>query len=383
MLNSSGGAVAASNLDVLIGQPITFNAPVNGTLSAPQTTIQASGTATATFTGTTGGSGSANAVFVPLVENFTVTTSPLITVNAIVLSTTQLDVLCNGAPTGSIDLTVTGGTGAYTYSWTGGATTQDRSGLAAGTYTVTVTDANACTKTSSATITQPTAIVLSTTQVNVLCNGASTASIDLTVTGGTGAYTYSWTGGATTQDRSGLAAGTYTVTVTDANACTKTSSATITQPTGHVLTETHMNVACNGQTNGSIDLTVTGGVSPYTYSWTGGATTQDRSGLAAGIYTVTVTDPNACTKTLSVTIALTSTTALTSTQVNVLCNGAASGSIDLSVSGGTSPYTYNWAALVSEDRSGLSQGTYTVTVTDNLGCSRPCRQRLQSQLFSL
>ncbi|MBK9736604.1 MAG: SprB repeat-containing protein [Saprospiraceae bacterium] len=101
------------------------------------------------------------------------------------LSTTQVNVLCNGAATGSIDLTVTGGTGAYTYSWTGGATTQDRSGLAPGTYTVTVTDANACTKTSSATITEATAIVLSTTQVNVLCNGAATGSIDLTVSGGT------------------------------------------------------------------------------------------------------------------------------------------------------------------------------------------------------
>lgn len=118
--------------------------------------------------------------------------------------------------TGSIDLTVSGGTPGYTYMWTTGATTQDVSGLAANTYTVTVTDVNNCTKTTSVTISQSSAIVLSTTQVNVLCNGEATGSIDLTVSGGTPGYTFAWTGGATTEDLSTLTAGTYTVTVTDA-----------------------------------------------------------------------------------------------------------------------------------------------------------------------
>jgi aminopeptidase-like protein len=139
-------------------------------------------------------------------------------------------VLCFGASTGSIDVSVSGGTSPYTYNWGGGITTQDRSGLAAGTYTVTVTDANACTKTVSATITQPSALTVSETNVDVLCFGANTGSIDVTVSGGTSPYTYNWGGGITTQDRTGLAAGTYTVTVTDANSCTKTVSATITQP---------------------------------------------------------------------------------------------------------------------------------------------------------
>ncbi|MDO8366059.1 MAG: HYR domain-containing protein, partial [Saprospiraceae bacterium] len=289
----------------------------------------------------------------------------------VVLTETHVNVLCNGSSTGSIDLTESGGVSPYTYSWTGGVTTQDRSGLAAGTYTVTVTDANACTKILSATITQPTVIALSTTQMNVLCNGNSTGSIDLTVSGGTGAYTYSWTGGVTTQDRSGLAAGTYTVTVTDANACTKTLSATITQPATIVLTETHVDVLCNGALTGSIDLTVSGGVSPYTYFWTGGATTQDRSGLGFGTYTVTVTDANACTKTLSVSITETSPLVLTETHVNVLCNGNSTGSIDLSVSGGSSPYAYAWTGgATTQDRSGLVAGTYTVTLTDANNCTK-------------
>ena len=289
--------------------------------------------------------------------------------STLTLTETHVDVLCNGNSTGSIDLTVTGGTGAYTYSWTGGATTQDRSNLAAGTYTVTVTDANACTKTISAAITQPSALTLTETNVDVLCNGNSTGSIDLTVTGGTGAYTYSWTGGATTQDRSNLAAGTYTVTVTDANACTKTISAAITQPSALTLTETHVNATC-GIANGSIDLTVTGGTGTYTYSWTGGATTQDISGRAAGTYTVTVTDANACTKTLSVVLSNTNGPTLSTTQVNVLCFGASTGSIDLTVSGGTSPFTYAWTGgATTQDRSGLAAGTYTVTVTDANGCT--------------
>ncbi len=272
--------------------------------------------------------------------------------------------LCNGANTGSIDLTVSGGTSPYTYSWTGGVTTQDRSNLTAGTYTVTVTAAG-CTSTISANITQPSALTLSTTQVNVSCNGGSNGSIDLTVTGGVSPYTYAWSNNATTQDITGLVAGTYTVTVTDANSCTKTLSATITQPEALALSNTQVNVLCNGNSTGSIDLTVSGGTSPYTYAWSNSATTQDVSNLAAGTYTVTVTDANACTKTLSATITQPSALSLSKTQVDVLCNGNSTGSIDLTVSGGTSPYTYAWSnSATTQDISGLVAGTYTVTVTD-------------------
>ncbi|MBK8192267.1 MAG: SprB repeat-containing protein [Lewinellaceae bacterium] len=131
--------------------------------------------------------------------------------------------------------------------------------MIASTYTVTVTDANGCTKTTSATVTQPTALALSTTQTNVLCNGASTGAINLTVTGGSPTYTYLWSSGQTTEDLTDRAAGTYTVTVTDANGCTKTTSATITQPTPIVLSTVVTNVLCNGVASGIIDLSATGG----------------------------------------------------------------------------------------------------------------------------
>ncbi|MBK8192266.1 MAG: hypothetical protein IPK76_03255 [Lewinellaceae bacterium] len=165
------------------------------------------------------------------------------------------------------------------YLWSSGQTTEDLTDRAAGTYTVTVTDANGCTKTTSATITQPTPIVLSTVVTNVLCNGVASGIIDLSATGGQGTKTYLWTNGQTSQDISGLVAGTYTVTVTNANGCTKTTSATVTEPPALVLSTTQVNVLCNGAATGSINLTVSGGTGSKTYLWSSGQTTEDLNNI--------------------------------------------------------------------------------------------------------
>lgn len=289
---------------------------------------------------------------------------------ALTLSTSQVDVLCFGDATGSIDLTVSGGTAPYTYSWGTGETTEDRSGLKEGSYTVIVTDANGCTETTSVTITEPTDLLLSTTQVDIICNGDATGSIDLTVSGGEAPYTYSWDTGETTEDRTGLVQGIYMVTVTDTNGCIETTSVTITEPNDLVLSTTQVNLACKGDTNGSIDLTVAGGVAPYSYSWDSGETTEDLSGLVAGTYNVTVTDASGCVETTSVTITEPATAMSPSTSISdVTCNGANDGAIDLTVVGGTAPYSYAWSnGAVTEDASGLAPGTYSVTITDALGC---------------
>ena len=289
----------------------------------------------------------------------------------IALSTTIVNVKCNGGSDGSINLSITGGTAPYTFNWDNAPDVEDPSGLAAGTYNVTVTDANGCTKTATATITEPTAIALSTTVVNLKCNGGSDGSINLSITGGTAPYTFNWDNAPDVEDPSGLAAGTYNVTVTDANGCTKTATATITEPAAIALSTTVVNVKCNGGTDGSINLTVTGGTAPYTYNWDNAPDVEDPSGLAAGTYNVTVTDANGCTKTATATITEPAAIALSTTVVNVKCNGGTDGSINLTVTGGTAPYTYNWDnAPDVEDPSGLAAGTYNVTVTDANGCTK-------------
>jgi len=279
--------------------------------------------------------------------------------------------LCYNNSTGSIDLTVVGGTAPYTYSWntTPAQITEDLSNLAAGTYTATITDDNGCTTTASVTLNQPASgMVASTTQTDVLCTGNSTGSIDLTVTGGTAPYAYSWntTPVQTTEDLSNLQAGTYTVTITDQSNCTTTSTIVITEPTSPLsASTTQVNVLCNGNTTGSIDLTVSGGTGPYTYSWntTPVQPTQDLSNLGAGSYTVTITDENGCSTVASVTI--TEPTPLNATldgQSNITCYGGNDGSVLITPTGGVGPYT------ISPSQNNLTAGTYIFNVTDNNGC---------------
>ena len=291
---------------------------------------------------------------------------------ALVATTTQVMIACFGGSTGSVNMTPTGGTAPYTYVWTGGSTAQSAIGVPAGTYTVVVTDANGCTTTISATITQPQApLSLATTQVNVLCFGNNTGSIDLSPSGGTPGYTYAWSNNSTIQDPLNLIAGTYTVVVTDANGCIDTTSVIITQPqSGLSLSSTQVNVLCFGNNTGAINLTVAGGTAPYTYAWSNNTTAQDPSNLIAGVYTVTVTDANGCTATLSITITQPATAVSISTTVqNILClNGT--GSINSSPAGGVSPYTYSWSnQATTQNITNLQAGNYTVTVTDANGCT--------------
>ncbi len=262
------------------------------------------------------------------------------------------------------DLTVTltaGGGPVYTYLWSNGSTTEDVSGLSAGTYTVTVTDASGCTATSSFNVSGPTPPSLSFSVTHVTCPGGNNGAINLTVTGGASPFSYLWSNGATTEDISGLVAGTYTVTVTDNNGCIAIGSATVTQPPAFSLTTVVSNVSCNGGSDGSIDLTVSGGSPPYTYLWSTGATTEDISGLTAGLYTVTVTDNNGCTAMKLTLVTEPSPISLSATSTSVSCHGGADGSIDLTVSGGTpSPLP-----SVSENFNSLASSGSNLPWVDN------------------
>ncbi|QQS27657.1 MAG: SprB repeat-containing protein [Sphingobacteriales bacterium] len=354
-----GGTNGAINLTVTGGtSPYTYN------WGGGVTTEDLTGLSTGTYNVTVTDSNSCTA-----------TTSATVNqpASAMSLSTIVTDVSCFGGTNGAINLTVTGGTSPYTYNWGGGVTTEDLTGLSTGTYNVTVTDANGCTATTSATVNQPAvAMSLSTSVTNVSCFGGTNGSINLTVTGGTSPYTYNWGGGVTTEDLTGLSIGTYNVTVTDANSCTATTSATVNQPASAMSLSTIVtDVSCFGGTNGAINLTVTGGTSPYTYNWGGGVTTEDLTGLSTGTYNVTVTDANSCTATTSATVNQPAAAMSLSTIVtDVSCFGGTNGAINLTVTGGTSPYTYNWGGgVTTEDLTGLNTGTYNVTVTDANSCT--------------
>ena len=304
--------------------------------------------------------------------------------SAISLSGVVTNVLCRSASTGAINITASGGTGTLTYDWGGGVTSEDRSSLAANTYTVTVSDANLCASSATSfTVTQPAAALsLGTTVSNISCNGGSNdGSITLSVGGGVSAYTYVWKNSAlttvgTTRDISGLTDDTYSVTVTDANSCTATTSAAVARPSALSASSiTPTSPTCNGGTNGSINLTVTGGTigSGYTYVWSNGSISEDPASLSAGNYSVTITDSKGCTATSSTTVAQPSAVAIGNVITNVSCNGGSTGAINITASGGTGAYTYDWADIVgtsnSEDRTSLAAGSYSVTVSDANSCT--------------
>jgi uncharacterized repeat protein (TIGR01451 family)/gliding motility-associated-like protein len=303
---------------------------------------------------------------------------------AISATTTITDVGCYGSSTGQVILETVGGTSPYTYAWSGPSTftasTKDITGRAAGSYSVTITDAKSCslslTGGTAITIAQPAAVLSATitSQTNVSCKGNATGAINITVSGGTSPYTYSWSNGAVTEDLSSLAAGTYSLIVTDSKSCTTSVSVTITEPNNVLSASTIPTAAlCKGGATGNIILNVTGGTSGYTYLWSNSTTTQNLSNVTAGIYAVTITDSKGCTTTSSSTVTEPNAISVAASVTNILCNGGTTGAINITATGGTGNYTYDWNDVSGtnnpEDRIGLIAGTYSVTVTDANSCS--------------
>ncbi len=287
-------------------------------------------------------------------------------------SSASTNIACKGDATGAINLTVAGGNPPYTYNWGSGITTQNRSGLVAGTYTVTVTDATAKTIVQTVTITQPQSILAaSATLVPVDCFGDQKGQIDLQVTGGTSGYSFIWNDGNTDQNRTGIAAGTYVVTVSDANHCTAVITQGITQPAAPlVVTASSTLIACFGDETGSIQLNASGGTSGYLFLWNDGNTAHIRNALSAGTYTITISDANQCTATKSITLSEPTAPLTASVQLTpITCFGTESGAIELNPSGGTPGYTFLWNdGNTAQNRLNLSSGAYSVVITDGNGC---------------
>lgn len=281
------------------------------------------------------------------------------------------DVSCNGGNNGSATVSASGGSGqGINFSWSNGATTATISNLTAGTYRVTATDNAGCQSIQSVNILQPTIINITASSINVACNGEKSGAINAAVSGGVGPYTYRWSTGATTSNINSQIAGTYTLTVTDQNNCTRSISATITQPPALNLFLSGNDTLCFGAKNGTAVATVSGGVAPYTYNWSTGATTSALSNLGVGNYTVTVTDQNKCQRTGTLSIIETKSLQIDSTVIQPKCAGESTGSISIKISGGTPNYTYFWEnGATTNIRTDLKAGDYKVAVTDANRCT--------------
>jgi gliding motility-associated-like protein len=358
------GVTGAASVSVSGGTaPYTYSWYPSGGLGASVSNL-AAGTYTCTITDANG---------CTLTKPFTIA-QPLAALTA---TQDQSNVSCNSGSNGTATVFVSGGTSNYTYSWTNSSSTSaTASGLVAGSYACTVTDAHGCIITKSFVISQPSALAATTSQTNVLCNGSSTGTAAVVVSGGVSPYTYLWTNsGGTEATASGLAAGNYECTITDANGCKLLKLFTITQPAALSVTPIYTDVAISGQATGSASVTVLGGTLPYSYSWTNSlstiiSTSATASNLAAGSYTYTITDAKGCVETETFAINQPSPlTALTTPQTNVLCNGDATGSASVTVSGGTASYNYLWSPSggSSAIASNLVAGSYTCTITDSNG----------------
>ncbi len=282
-----------------------------------------------------------------------------------------------GLSNGFIDVSAIGGTPPYSYLWSNGTTTQDNYSLGKGNYTVTVTDASGCKEMATAGIGEVNGPSITLNPVHISCAGAATGMIELDVVGGNTPYSFYWANGSTTQDVYNLKAGSYSVTVVDVNGCADVESIELMQPNQLTVDKNQVNVNCYGDSNGSVDISVSGGIQPYTYLWSNGFTGQDRTSLSAGNVSVTVTDANLCTAVMSASITQpASALTLSNSSIDVSCFGRTDGIINLAVSGGTSPYSYSWSSTThptfhasQEDLDSLQTGSYRVTVTDAKGCT--------------
>jgi gliding motility-associated-like protein len=281
------------------------------------------------------------------------------------------NVKCFNTPTGTVSAAGAGGTAPYTYSWPALASTLATvPNVAIGNYTCIITDANSCSITSSITVTQPTSITLTSTVTSANCN-QSNGSGTISATGGAGAYTYTWSSGSTTTVQSGVAAGTYTIQVKDANNCLQTLAATIPNTAGPIISITSQtNVSCFNGNNGVATTSVSGGVSPYIYSWSNGQVTPSGTNLTAQIYTVSATDGAGCVTSTSVNITQPTALTVTISPTNPKCFGAANGFGIAAALGGTPGYTYTWAG--GNGNTGTSNqigaGNYGLSVKDGNGC---------------
>lgn len=273
-----------------------------------------------------------------------------------------------GSGDGSATVNVSGGSGGYTYIWSNGGTGSSILNLTPGTYTVTVNDANTCSGTAAAIVAGAANLTYSKMQANTTCFGGTDGSAMVMITNGTPNYSYLWSNGNNTSNASNLAAGDYTVTITDGNNCLQIDSFAITQPAEIDIQITHISPNCHGESNGSVTLNTNGGNAPYSINWS--PVIPNTSAVAAGTYNVTVTDASSCTSTSSFVMDEPALLATNVTHTDLSCFGGTNGTANAIPSGGLGNYSYQWCnGDTTHNTSGLSAGVCSITVTDENGCS--------------
>jgi hypothetical protein len=281
------------------------------------------------------------------------------------------DPSCHGMANGSATATFSGGIAPLNCAWSNGVSGGSIAGIAAGTYTATITDANGCMAQGSFELTQPNLINLMVNSQDVGCFGENSGSANATVSGGVGAISVSWSNGQTGNHASNLGAGSYQVTATDQNGCSLIASATISQPNPLTVSLAASHVSCYGGANGGIVSTVSGGSGTYNYAWSNGLTSASLFDLPVGIYTLTVTDSNGCEAYTQTEIISPGPLVLTGSSTAALCFGESSGSASLTVTGGTSPTSIQWNnGQTGQSISSVPAGNYTAIATDANNCQQ-------------
>ncbi len=286
-------------------------------------------------------------------------------------SISQQPVSCNGADDGVLSASGQQGIPPYTYLWSTGDTTPGISQLGPGTYSVTVTGADNCPAVASESLTEPAAINPNLTLTHETSNGAADGTASASPSGGTQPYSYLWSTGATSPSISGLAPGTYSVTVTDQNGCTVAENFAI-QPfscSGFTASVSAQPVSCFGLSDGGATVTATGGNAPVVYAWSNGSTGPQLFDVPAGVYSVTATDAAQCQVIMSVEVPQPDVLLANANATNETTVGANDGTAQASPTGGTPPYSYLWSnGSTAASQSNLSPGNYTVTVYDQNNC---------------
>ena len=380
-----------TNGSITLGISGTSTYSVSWTGPSSGSIVNLTGTSTQTITGLAAGTYSITVSDDNNVDCFFGTLITIIEPAVVTLSLTKTDALCNGSANGKVQATFGGGTSPYQVKIdAGGFSTQtsvyEFTGLLAGTHTVTVQDANLCSKTMTIDVGEPAVVTLSLTKTDALCNGSANGKVQATFGGGTSPYQVKIdAGGFSTQtsvyEFTGLLAGTHTVTVQDANLCSKTMTIVVGEPAVVTLSLTKTDALCNGSANGKVQATFGGGTSPYQVKIdAGGFSTQtsvyEFTGLLAGTHTVTVQDANLCSKTMTIDVGEPAVVTLSLTKTDALCNGSANGKVQATFGGGTSPYQvkidaggFSTQTSVYEF-TGLLAGTHTVTIQDANLCSK-------------